>query len=244
MQRPVIHITEIHALLFEELIMTERRVLGRDEKQIQNEVQKLSNLVQTAIDNVSHALRNLDASLCDEIIVSDQTINELHLAIEQDCFATIATQQPVAIDLRVLASALHISIELERIGDYIAGIADTIRKIIKDTPMDSRNDVLDMLSNCKEMLRLAVQAYMNNDPDLAVTVAEKDVAIDKQQLQLSDHIIAQMRKDPAVVPFGSRLLWIVHSIERIGDRATNICEQVVYVHQGVVPNLNQSDSNQ
>jgi phosphate transport system protein len=218
--------------------MTERRVLSQDENQIRSELQKLSDLVQTAIENISNALCNLDISLCEEIIANDQIINNLHLKIEQDCFTTVATQQPVAVDLRILTAGLHISIELERIADYVAGIAGTIIKIAKEVAVDNVNEVAEMLTKCKQMLQQAVQAYMSNDSELALTVAKKDAEIDDMQTQLSSETIKKMCKNPGLVPFGSRLLWIIHSIERIGDRATNICEQIVYIHQGVVPNLN------
>jgi len=219
--------------------MTERRVLNRDENQIRNELQKLSDLVQTAIGNVCDALLNMDSALCEKIIADDKIINHQHHEIEQDCFTTIATQQPVATDLRVLTADLHISIELERIGDYVAGIAETIIKIAKEEPVAGTKEVLQMMTQCKEMLRQAVQAYISNDPDLAITVAKKDIEIDNQQTRISNDIIAQMKNTPALVPFGARMLWVVHGIERIGDRATNICEQIVYIQQGSVPNLNQ-----
>ena len=219
--------------------MTDRRVLSRDEKQIRDELQVLSDMVQTAIENICDALNNLDIPLCEKIIANDQNINALHLRIEQDCFATIATQQPVAIDLRVLVAALHISIELERIGDYVAGMADSIIEIVKNEPVDNVSDVLIMIDKCKDMLQQAVQAYMNNDAELALTIAEKDIEIDNMQTQLSNNIIGNLCKKPSLVPFGSRLLWIIHSVERIGDRATNICEQIVYVKKAVVLDLNR-----
>lgn len=218
--------------------MTERRVLNGDETQIRNELQKLSDLVLKTIDNVCEALVNLDVPLCEKIIANDQTVNDQYHKIEKDCFTAIATQQPVAIDLRVLTAALHIGIELERIGDYVAGIADTIIKIAKEEPIAIVDDVLQMMAQCKEMLNQAVLAYTGDNSEAALSAAQQDFEIDKLQAQLSNNIITQMSKSPSQIPFGARLLWIVHNIERIGDRATNICEQIVYIHQGTYPDLN------
>jgi phosphate transport system protein len=219
--------------------MTERRVLGQDENLIQGELKNLSNLVLTAIENVCEALRKLDTSLCEKIIADDQLINNKHRIIEQDCFTTIATQQPVAVDLRMLGAALHLSIELERIGDHVAGMANTIIKIAKHEPMDNVDDVLEMMGKSKEMLQQAIHAYMSDNPELALTIAEKDTEIDDMQTRLSGDTIAKICETPNTAPFGTRLLWIIHNIERIGDHTTNICEQIVYIHQGEVPELNR-----
>ncbi|WP_455211743.1 phosphate signaling complex protein PhoU [Kaarinaea lacus] len=219
--------------------MIERRVLSKDEQQIRDGLQQLSEMVQTAIDDACKALTDLDISLCKTIITGDEKINAQHNKIEQLCLTTIATQQPVATDLRVLVAALHISVELERMADYASGIAKTIVKMAKERPVGGIDNVMQMATACKDILQQSIQAYLAYDAELAQTIAEKDQEIDGMQTAISDSIIKQMCQDNSLVPFGSCLLWIVHNLERIGDRATNICEQIVYVKKGEIPDLNR-----
>jgi phosphate transport system protein len=218
--------------------MIERRVLSKEEQQIRNKLTQLSETVQTTIGNACAALKTLDTTACDAIISNDKTINTQQNNIESEILATIATQQPVATDLRILVAALHISVELERIADHIAGIAKTIIKIAHEEPVDCINDVLAMAKACQEMLAQAVQAYLAYDAESAIAIAEKDRQIDATQTQISSHIIKHMCDNASLVPFGSCMLWIVHAIERIGDRTTNICEQTAYITQGEFIDLN------
>jgi len=219
--------------------MIERRVLSKDEQQIRDGLQQLSEMVQTAIDNACKALADLDTSLCNTIITGDEKINAQHNEIEQLCLTTIATQQPVATDLRVLVAAMHISVELERMADYASGIAKTIIKMANEKPVEGIDKVMLMANACKDILQQAIQAYLAYDSEQAMTVAGKDQEIDNMQTKISDGIIQQMCQNNSLVPFGSCLLWIVHNLERIGDRATNICEQIVYVKMGETPDLNR-----
>ena len=219
--------------------MIERRVLSKDEQGIRDGLQKLSEMVQTAIDQACRALADLDTSLGEAIIAGDAAINAQQADIEQQCLTTIATQQPVATDLRVLVAALHISVELERMADYAASIGKTIIKMANEKPIDDIGEVLQMADSCQNMLRQAIQAYMAYDPERAVNIAEQDGEIDNMQTRISNNIIQQMCVNTTLVPFGSCLLWIVHNLERLGDRATNICEQIVYIKSGKFMDLNR-----
>lgn len=219
--------------------MIERRVLSKDEQGIRDGLQKLSEMVQTAIDQACRALADLDTSLSEAIIAGDAAINAQQADIEQQCLTTIATQQPVATDLRVLVAALHISVELERMADYAASIGKTIIKMANEKPIDDIGEVLQMADSCQNMLRQAIQAYMAYDSERAVNIAEQDGEIDNMQTRISNNIIQQMCVNTTLVPFGSCLLWIVHNLERLGDRATNICEQIVYIKSGKFMDLNR-----
>jgi phosphate transport system protein len=196
-------------------------------------------MVQTAIDQACRALADLDTSLGEAIIAGDAAINAQQADIEQQCLTTIATQQPVATDLRVLVAALHISVELERMADYAASIGKTIIKMANEKPIDDIGEVLQMADSCQNMLRQAIQAYMAYDSERAVNIAEQDGEIDNMQTRISNNIIQQMCVNTTLVPFGSCLLWIVHNLERLGDRATNICEQIVYIKSGKFMDLNR-----
>ena len=218
--------------------MAERRVLNKDEQNIRTGLQELGEMVQSAIENVCHALATLDTTLCEAIVANDKSINAQQYKIEQECLTTIATQQPVATDLRVLVAAMFISVELERIADHVSGIAKTTIKLASETPVTNVEAVLAMANACKEMLQQAVQAYLAYDAEQAFTIAAKDREIDDLQTRISTDIINQMCENAQRVPFGSGLLWIVHALERIGDRATNICEQIVYIKKSEILDLN------
>jgi phosphate transport system protein len=218
--------------------MIERRILSKEELNIRDGLQQLSDAVQTAIASVCDALNTLDIPLCESIVVNDKTINTQYSNIEQICLTTIATQQPVATDLRVLVAALHINVELERIADHMASIAKSIIKMANETPLDEIGEVIKMANVSKDMLHQAIQAYITSDFEQALVIAEKDREIDDMQTRISNDIIKKMCENTSLVPYGSYLLWIVHGLERVGDRATNICEQIVYVKKGVVPDLN------
>ncbi|MCG6969769.1 MAG: phosphate signaling complex protein PhoU [Gammaproteobacteria bacterium] len=219
--------------------MIERRVLSKEEQQIRDRLLQLSEAVQTSIDSVCTALASLDTNACEIIITNDNNINAQQNIIENEVLAAIATQQPVATDLRILVAALHISVELERIADHVSGIAKTIIKIKNHEPVNCIDDVLNMAKACQDMLNQAIQAYMTYDAESAIAIAAKDQQIDTTQTQISNSIIQQMCENVALVPFGSCMLWIVHAIERIGDRTTNICEQTAYIKQGEILDLNR-----
>ena len=221
------------------MLMVARRVLSKEEQQIRDRLMQLSESVQTSIDSVCGALTALDTTACEIIIANDETINTQQNIIENEVLAAIATQQPVATDLRVLMAALHISVELERVADHVAGIAKTIIKIANEKPVDCIDDVLNMAKACQDMLRQAIQAYIAYDAEAAIAIAAQDQQIDTTQTQISNYIIKQMCENASQVPFGSCLLWIVHALERIGDRTTNICEQIAYLKQGEILDLNR-----
>lgn len=218
--------------------MIERRVLSKEEQEIRDDLLRLSEMVRSAIDRVANALVTLDTTACETVVAGDKNVNALHNQIEAKVLTTIATQQPVATDLRVLVAAMHINLELERIADHIAGIAATIINIAKDQPVSDLENIVKMATDCNSMLEQAIQSYMAYDADQAVRIAALDQNIDSSQTVLTNHIIQQMCAQPSLVPFGSRVLWIVHAIERIGDRTTNICEQIAYIKHGEIPDLN------
>jgi phosphate transport system protein len=216
----------------------EHRFLSREEQQIRDRLVTLSETVETAIDQACDALAALDIAACEALVNNDENINKQQNVIEKEVLTTIATQQPVATDLRILVAALHISVELERIADYAAGIARTTIKIAEEQPIAIGDDILTMAESCKVMLTQAIQAYTANDAESAVDIAKRDQQVDDYETKISNDIIEQMSKNVGLVPFGSRLLWIVHAIERIGDRVTNICEQIAYIKYAEVLDLN------
>jgi phosphate transport system protein len=220
--------------------MTTRGLLSREERQIRDNLHTLSDMTLEAIGQSIEALQHNDPDLAKIIIENDQEINHIQALIEEECVATIATQQPVATDLRGLVAAMHIAVELERIGDYAAGIANTVLKMqANKITANFIDEITNMAGQCRNIMRSALAAYMDSDAVAAAKVAADDKNIDQTQNELSNKIIRYIGDHPDSITYGTHLLWAVHSLERIGDRATNICEQTLYIIRGEQVDLNR-----
>ena len=215
-----------------------RGILNKDEQQIQNNLVRLSQLSEHSIKTAVSALLNIDRRLAEQVIENDTSINQLYNDIEQACISTIATQQPVATDLRALVAGMHIAMELERIADHAAGIAKTVLQIERIEGEDSIQQVSYMSETCCIMLAKAIQAYVKRDVDTAKYIAHEDNRLDQFQSDITQLALESMCDSAEAMHYNARLLWVVHSLERIGDRITNICEQIVFINTGIHCDLN------
>lgn len=192
----------------------------------------MASMVDKAIARALEALRLQNVALADEVQRSDNAINRLHRAGEEKAIELITLQAPVGIDVRRLASSLALFSNLERMGDYAAGIAKIVVEGSDDELLKPLVDIPRMGVIAREMLDAAILAYINDDIEAARTVAQRDDELDF----LYDGIVAElmdfMTDDSSTVKRATHLLWIAHNLERIGDRVTNICERVVYIVTG------------
>ncbi|WP_455203955.1 phosphate signaling complex protein PhoU [Kaarinaea lacus] len=213
-------------------------VLDKEEAQIKSKLQSLLEATQKALETAMVALQNSDTNLANEVIQQDVQTNKLHNAIESECLTTIATQQPVATDLRILIASMHIASELERIADHAVGIAETTKKTSDHSGCYNMESITKMADQCRNMLDRTMAAYFDHNPQLAEQIAADDADIDKMQSTITSELLTQMIENNSMVALGTYLLWIVHSLERIGDRITNICEQVIFIEKGISLDLN------
>ena len=209
-------------------------------KEIQNDVLCMGAMVEKAIGDSLEALKNKDLSLARQVITEDASIDQKRFDIEKTCIQLIATQQPMASDLRIIISALSIITELERIGDHAEGIAK-IAVMIGDEPhLKPLIDIPRMAEKTQDMLHRSLIAFVNNDAEAARKIAAEDDEIDDLYNQVFRELISFMVEDPRTITRATRLIWVAHNLERSADRVTNICERVVYIVTGEMAEIGAS----
>ena len=215
-----------------------REMLDREMQSIKDEVLRMGSLVATQIGVAIDALVSHDAEKATEAIVGDGRINEAQRHIASLITTAIATQQPVARDLRFLLSLDHVTYELERMGDHAASVAKQARKLAPESPLKSYVDVPTMGALAAEQVRGVLRALVNLDVGMAREVAALDDEMDHLYHKIFDEVLELMRSDTRNVDRGTRILFAAHYLERIGDRVTNVAEDVVFLATGDVEDLN------
>jgi phosphate transport system protein len=215
-----------------------RHILDMKKKQVDANLGTLFQLVKNAIVKSMNCLTSRDLRECEELVRNDMNLNELRRIIEQDCLVAIASQQPVAHDLRDIVAEMRMAAELERMGDYASDIASSIQRM-DDAGLAGvgLQEILDMALLCQRMLTDVMRAHQTGDASLARQVGAMDDELDAHMNRTVNSVMAAMRADPALVNNGWRMLWIAHNLERCGDRATNIAEQIVFRVEGSVEEL-------
>lgn len=213
-------------------------ILDSKKRQIEANIESLFDDVRDAMDNAVRCLFKQDIAVCESLLRDDARLNGKRRLIEQDCLVAIASQQPVANDLRDIVADMRIAGELERMGDYASDIAACIMKM-DSTALEHLGllDIQTMAGLCQQMLSYVKRAHREADAEQARRVQPLDDELDLRLSKIVNLVMEAMRADPANVHNGSRMLWIAHNIERCGDRATNIAEQVVFRVQGEIVEL-------
>ena len=209
-----------------------RADFDRNLKLLQEELLLLGGLVEKAIVDSIEALKTRDIELSHKIVSQDDIIDQKTNQIEEKAIDLIATQQPIAIDLRTLMSVIHISVELERMGDYAEGIGKIGVMMGNDPPVKPLVDIPKMSAKASDMLKRSLDALVRRDPALARQVCEDDDEVDNLYDQIYKDLIALMISDPTTTQRATYLMWVAHDLERIADRATNIAERVIFLVTG------------
>ena len=215
-----------------------RDALDREEQLIRDAVLRMGALVEAAIREASKALQAHDAALALEVIKGDAIINEAQRGVSRLISVTIATQQPVARDLRYLLTLDHVTYELERMGDHAASVAKAVVKLAPQPPLEHYVHLPEMAERAAVLVHGVLRALVESDAVKAREIAVEDDEIDRLYHATFDEVVELMRADPANVERGTRIVIASHYLERIGDRATNIAEDVVYLVTGDVEDLN------
>jgi phosphate transport system protein len=200
----------------------------------------MSSMVDAAIDRAITSLRTRDSKLARQVIGDDEKINQQRFGIEEECLLLIATQQPIASDLRIIAAVLNIITDLERMGDHAEGIAKITIMIGDEPPLKPLVDIPRMAEICRSMLRRSMDAFMNRDEKSAIEIAKEDDQVDQLYDQVYRELLTFMMADPGTINRATHLLWVAHNLERIADRVTNICERVVFLTTGRMDEINVS----
>jgi len=198
----------------------------------------MGEMIDEAIEKAVRALIERDVNLAQQVIDDDELINQALRGIQQNCEVLIATQQPLARDLRFIIAMFNTANELERIGDYAEGIASLAIRLADEPPLKPYIDIPRMTARARDLLRGQLQAFVNGDVQAARDLARQDDEIDALYNQVYRELLFFMVQDPKTINRATHLLWVAHNLERIGDRTTNLGEQVVYLITGQVEELN------
>ena len=212
--------------------MQTRTVFHKKLRDLQAEVIIMGRMVCNAILLSVEALKSRDLDLAKQIVAGDQEINDKRFEIEDHCIELMATQQPLASDLRIMVAVLNILTELERIGDYAAGISQIAILIGDEPPLKPLIDIPRMAQMAVDMLQRSLDAFVILDAEAAREVCQEDELVDQLLDQINRELLVFMMEDPKTITRATRLIWVAQNLERSADRATNIAERVVFVITG------------
>ena len=220
--------------------METRTALHKHLQEVEEDVLTMGNMVVKAIERSIEALKNRDSTRAHRIIADDAQINKLRFSVEEKCIELIATHQPMASDLRIVVAVLNILTELERIGDYGEGIAKIVIMIGDEAPLKPLIDIPRMGEITLEMINKSVQSFVTRDVELAMQAVSLDSIVDSLYDQVFRELLTIMMVDPKTTNRATRLIWVAHNLERAADRATNICERVVFTVTGKMEEIGGS----
>ncbi|MBI2853565.1 MAG: phosphate signaling complex protein PhoU [Chloroflexi bacterium] len=209
-----------------------RRELDQKLKDLQDNMLLMGSMVEKAIEKSVEALKNRDLQLSRKVVEDDTIVDKKRLEIEEKCIQTIATQEPVASDLRFIIAIINIIVDLERMADHAEGIAK-ISLMIGDQPtLKPLVDIPRMAQRANDMLRRSLDALVSRDVEAAGKVCADDDEVDQLYDQVYRELLTFMLQDPRTIDRATHLLWAAHNLERIADRATNIAERVIFLVTG------------
>ena len=221
-----------------------RETLDRHIHQIQDEILLLGSMVEQANLGAIDALKRRDARTAERILQDDTKINEKRFAIENAIVICLATQQPMAHDLRNLAAFLEVSTELERMGDYAKGIAKVVVRLgDSDIPVPIR-ELEQMAEIAIGMLHRALGAFISENASVASQIPKDDDLVDELYNRIYHIMLNCMIANPEIIDHASLLLWVDHNLERLADRVTNICERTVFVATGELLEFELEDNEE
>src|SRR5262245_38542203 len=198
-------------------------------EQLKTRLLEMGGLAEDRVRSAVEGLVERDASLIDRVIAGDSPINNLHIEIDGRCFRLLALHQPMAVDLRAIVSAVKINTDLERVGDLAINIAEAGRRYMRHPPVKELIDIPRMADIAQEMLRDALDAYVRRDIDLAHRVLNEDDTLDSLKTQVFRELLTYMLQDTTKIEPSLDLILISRHLERIGDHATNVAEDVIFM---------------
>lgn len=209
-----------------------REYYSQELNRLKDELYILGSMVNQALSNSVDAMKTHNLDKANRVIVGDRQINRKRFRIEEDCLILIATQAPMARDLRFLAGVLEIVSELERMGDYAKGIAQITFYIGNEPHIKTLEQIPQMCDMVTSMLRRSLDAFIHSDVQTARTIPAEDDKVDELYNRANRDLIDLIIADPRKIDQMNYLNWVTHNLERAADRVTNICERVIYTVTG------------
>ena len=220
--------------------MNSREGFHRDLRQLKDDLLTMGSMVEKALARSIDALRRRDLEMSRDVVREDDYIDDRRMHIEETAINLIATQQPMAVDLRTIIAIMHIAVELERMGDYAEGIGKISLAIGDDPLLKPLIDIPRMSDKAGDMLRRSLDSFVNRDVVAAMQVCNDDDEVDALYDKIYQELLKLMAEDQETIQRATYLLWVAHDLERIADRATNIGEQVIYLVTGKLKGINVS----
>ncbi len=217
-----------------------RKTFENEIQQVKDEVLLLGSMVEHAIMASVEVLKKRDIKGAEKIIADDREINKKRFAIENQLMILIATQQPMAHDLRLLASTMEIISELERMGDYAKGIANINIRMGEEKLLKPLIDIPRMAQIGTNMLHRSLTAFVNEDVEAAKAIPAEDDEVDGLYNQIYRELMLFIIQDPKSIERANWLLWVAHNLERVADRVTNICERTIFIATGEMSEIKSS----
>jgi len=210
------------------------RHFDRELENLKQDLLRMAALAETAVGKSVESITNRDSDRAREVIIDDITLNRMELAIEEQAFKLLALRQPVATDLRLTVAAMRIVTELERIGDQAVNIAERALELNSRPPLALPIDIKLMADMALGMVRTSIDAFVNQDPKLALQVCQRDVEVDILDDEYIQKLLDSMIKESRWVTRLHHFIIVVRNLERIADLATNIAEDIVFIVEGRV----------
>lgn len=206
------------------------RIFDEELKQLHKKLKNMAGLVEESILKSVDSLKNRDKKIAEKVIDDDRIIDELEIEIDESCLELIARRQPVAYDLRFIATVMKITTDLERIADLAVDIAQRVLELVDKPLLKPLIDIPKLSQLAQNMVKSAIDSFINQDTELAKKVCFSDQEADRLRDLVQDELINDyMAKDPQAVSRAVPLLLIARHLERICDHATNIAEDVIYM---------------
>ena len=218
-----------------------RKTFEHELQQVKDDVLVLGSMTEQAIMNTIEALKKRDIKASEKILEADRDINKKRFEIENQLMILIATQQPMAHDLRLLASTMEIISELERMGDYAKGIANINIRMGDEPLLKPLIDIPRMAQKGVDMLHRALTAFVHEDVEAAKAIPLEDDEVDALYNQIYRELMTFVISDPKTMERANWLLWVAHNLERVADRVTNICERTIFIVTGEMTEIKNTD---
>jgi len=218
-----------------------RKTFENELQHVKDEVLVLGSMAEQAVLDTVEALKKRDVKASEKILETDRQINKKRFEIENHLMILIATQQPMAHDLRLLASTMEIISELERMGDYAKGIANINIRMGDEPLLKPLIDIPRMAQKCADMLHRALTAFVEEDIEAAKEIPLEDDEVDALYNQIYRELMTFVISDPKTMERANWLLWVAHNLERVADRVTNICERTIFIATGELVEISASD---
>ncbi len=210
---------------------TEHHVRHFEEEldQLKARLLEMGGMAEERLRAAVRAVVERDPAMVEKVLTGDAAINQLHIEIDDRCFKLFALRQPMAVDLRAIVAAVKINTDLERVGDLAVNIAEAVRRYLQHPPLTNLEDIQRMAEIAQDMLRDALDAYVRHDVPLAQTVLNKDDELDLLKTQVFRELLTYMLRDQSTIEASIELILISRHLERIGDHATNVAEDVIFM---------------